>query len=108
MTSYDIPAQGKPERMILFQHMKPKHKAGKRRKCFFNLQVLSDKNYTSIKSRKHILTNHKDGNSEGFLSSANTDRKGYELNQCNEAHYIQAQGRQELIFPPNGNHKKTQ
>ena len=54
--SYYIPAQRKPERMILFQHMKPKQKTGKRRKYFFNLQVLSDKNFTSIKSKK-IHTN---------------------------------------------------
>ena len=28
---YYITAQGQPERTILFQHMKPKHKAGKRK-----------------------------------------------------------------------------
>ena len=36
-TSYEpqyIPAQGHQERIILFQHMKPKPKAGKRTKKF--------------------------------------------------------------------------
>ena len=40
---YHIPAQGQPERTVLFQHMKPKHKAGKKSKCFFQLQLLPEK-----------------------------------------------------------------
>ena len=31
---YYIPAQGQPKRIIRFQHMKPKHRTGKRRRCF--------------------------------------------------------------------------
>ena len=56
--------QGQPERTILFQHMKSKHKAGKRRKKF-QLQLLPEKKlYALIKSRKQILTNRKVGKSE--------------------------------------------
>ena len=73
---------------------KPKHMAGKRRRCFSTVATARKKVYSLIKSRKHILTNHKVGKSVCFFS-ANTAKKNYKLNQFNEAHIIQTQGKQE-------------
>ena len=77
--------------------MKPKHKAGKRRKCVSNATTARIKRnlYTSFKSRKHILTNHRLVRVNGFIVNKNTEKKSHELNQFNEAHNIQAQGGQE-------------
>ena len=60
---YYITAQGQPERTTLYQHIKPQHKAGREKKCLSTAITARKKLCISIKSRKHILTNHKVGKS---------------------------------------------
>ena len=57
--------------------MKPKHKAGKKRKRVSNATTarIKRKLYTSFKSRKHILTNHRLVRVNGFIFNTNTDKK---------------------------------
>ena len=102
---YYILAQGQPDRTILFQHMRPKPKAGKRR-TFSSIATTArrkEKKYTSFKSRKHLLTNLR-----SVRVNANTDRKRYDPNQFNEAHYIQAQGQAERIILFSAHNTHTQ
>ena len=51
-----IQEEGQPERTILFQHITPKHKAGKRGWCFSTASTARKVHYSLI---KHILTKHK-------------------------------------------------
>ena len=79
--------------------MKPKHKAGKGR-IYFSIASTARrrKKYTSIKLREPIQT--KKVKVYTFFSVQILTEKIYKLTQFNEAHYIQAKGRPELIFSP--------
>ena len=46
-------AQGQPERSIIFQHTKPKHKAGKRTTCF-QRQLVPKNVYINQIKKTHI------------------------------------------------------
>ena len=65
---------------------------------FFQMQLLQQQSYiyqSNEKSTYYLIIRLVRVND---FSSANTDRKSYQLNKLNEAHHIQAQDRQQLIF----------